>query len=382
MTPNPELPQFIRHELPEPSEKHIQICHDVYNLLSANIQAHVWPNLSPADLTVEYNTRTGRITISIHLIDKNNHNHWFICEYTFENGLGCEYRFDPIFSEDVRYYRLYAEWLMTQLWDFGYDSMLQDCDTGLWLQANDKTAYDIIQKMLDIVTNNIKPIEWFLDTTPSWKYEPTYNTLVQMLPMLRDETYANRWKDVGPDNFVLEKGKDKALITLEYTDDANYVMRFGIGLYDGAFSAERPDKYIDMFYDFKSLSESEEVKSYYQKQNLEFSKYANAILEAPFHWKSILFHDEDSFYIHTFRNMAFQKFCLMLDCILPLKDLFRAEEPLITSEIMRTKEKLEEVLSSSLEITAEDDSLEVFAKGHFKTKPHQQPKEENEEYPF
>ena len=379
MTLNPESQQFIRHELPAPSEKHIQICHDVYNLLSVSIKDHVWPGLSSNDLTVEYNDYTGRITISVHFADQDNHNHWFSCEYTHEEGFACEYRFDPTFSDEACLYA-YVEWLMTELLNSGYNPISNDCDTGLWILANDKDPYDIIQKMLDIVTNNIKLIDWFLETTPCWKYEETYNTLVEILPMIQDEAHTNRWENVDSDNFIIEKDKDKALIVLEYTDDINFAMKFCIGLYDGIFREVRSDAYIYMFYEFKSLSGSEEVKSYYQKQNLEFLKHVNALLEAPFYWKSLLFHGDDNFYIRTFRYRAFQKFCLMLDCVLPLKDLFRADEPLITSEMMRTKEKLENALPFHLEITPDDDSLKVFSKGHFKSRIHS--KENYEEFHF
>lgn len=191
--------------------------------------------------------------------------------------------------------------------------------------------------MLDIVTNNIKPIDWFLSKEPVWQLYRTYYDLCKILPLLQEEASKSRWKDVVPENFRLVRNNDYALICLDYTDNRNYTMQFRLGMTKTGFAAERTDKFMDMFYRFENHAPNEELREYFDKENREFSKIANIILEIPFSWKALLFHSDDGFYINTYRENAFQKYCLMLDWIIPFKNRYEATELYFTPELLETK---------------------------------------------
>lgn len=234
--------------------------------------------------------------------------------------------------------------------------------------------------MLDIVTNNIKPIDWFLSKEPVWQFYRTYYDLCKMLPLLQKEAAKGRWKDVKPENFRLIRNIDCALICLDYTDNSNYVMQFRVGMTKNGFAAERTDKFMDMFYRFDNHAQSESFRSYLDNENKEFSRIANIILEMPFSWKTLLFHSDDGFYINTYREYAFQKYCLMLDCILPFIDRYEATDIYIAPEILEKKKELEKALSTDLEISKEQDPDLIFSHGHFIEIPREE--ESPEDCPF
>ncbi len=237
-----------------------------------------------------------------------------------------------------------------------------------------------MSKMLDIVTNNIKPIDWFLSKEPVWQFYRTYYDLCKILPLLQEEASKGRWKDVVPENFRLIRNSDCALICLDYTDNRNYTMQFRMGMTKTGFAAERTDKFMDMFYHFENHAPTDDLREYFDNENREFSKIANIMLEIPFSWKALLFHSDDGFYINTYRENAFQKYCLMLDWIIPFKNRYEATELYITSELLETKKQLEASLSTDFEIAKEQESDLIFSHGHFIETPMEE--ESTAECPF
>lgn len=222
-----------------------------------------------------------------------------------------------------------------------------------------------MSKMLDIVTNNIKSIDWFLSKESVWQFYRTYYDLCKMLPLLQEEAAKGRWKDVRPENFRLVRNADYALICLDYTDNRNYTMQFRLGMTKTGFAADRTDKFMDMFYHFENHAPTKDLRDYFDKENREFSEIANIMLEIPFSWKALLFHSDDGFYINTYRENAFQKYCMMLDWIIPFKNRYEATELYISPELLETKKQLEASLSTELEITKEQDADLIFTHGQF-----------------
>ena len=96
---------------------------------------------------------------------------------------------------------------------------------------------------------------------------------------------------------------------------------------------------MDMSYSFESISNNSEVKEYYDNENVEFCKTANVVMDLLTTWKALHFYGENNIYINTYRKHAFQKFCLLLDCLLSLKDGHEAKKLLITSDIRKKKKK-------------------------------------------
>ena len=201
-----------------------------------------------------------------------------------------------------------------------------------------------------------------------------------MLPLLQEEASKGRWKDVVPEDFRLVRNADCALICLDYTDNRNYTMQFRLGMIKTGFAAERTDKFMDMFYHFENHAPNDELRAYLDKENREFSKIANIMLEIPFSWKALLFHSDDGFYINTYRENAFQKYCLMLDWIIPFKNRYEATELYVASELLEMKKRLETSLSTDLEISKEQEPDLIFSHGHFIETPMEE--ELSEECPF
>lgn len=365
MTPNPDYQIFVRHEIPDNASKSALKIREDYRLLQANVSACVWHYIRQECLNLEYNTYNGDICIRVCFTDDNNHTHTFSIKSDVSGRILCEYLFEGNIDAPVVSFRSYAEWLMLQLWQFEIDAELCKCDRGLIVYADIDSAYSVLSKMLDIVTNNIKPIDWFLSKEPVWQFYRTYQDLCKMLLLLQEEAAKERWKYVRPENFRLIRNADCALICLDYTDNSNYTMQFRVGMKKGGFAAERTDKFMDMFYEFENHSQNEESWEYFETENREFSKIANAILEIPFSWKTLLFHSDNGFYISTCREHALQKYCLMLDFILPFKDKYEATAVFIAPEILERKKELEKVLSTEFEISNEQEPDLIFSHGHF-----------------
>lgn len=137
---------------------------------------------------------------------------------------------------------------------------------------------------------------------------------------------------------------------------------------------------MDMFYQFDNHAKSESFRLYLDKENKEFSRIANIILEMPFSWKTLLFHSDDGFYINTYREYAFQKYCLMLDCVLPFINRYEVTDIYIAPEILEKKKELEKALSTDFEISKEQEPDLIFSHGHFIEAPRDE--ESPEDCPF
>lgn len=380
MTPNFNSPKYICHAIPDNASKAALKLRDAYLLLQANASACVWNPITLDCISLEYNTYNGHVCIMVSFTDMNKHNHSFSIKYQEAGTAFCEYLFEGGLDALVASFRSYAEWLMLQLWQFEIDAELCRCDRGLIIPVSVNQAYDVLSKMLDIVTNNIKPIDWFLSKEPVWQFYRTYYDLCKILPLLQEEAEKGRWKDVKPENFRLIRNTDCALICLDYTDNSNYVMQFRVGMTKNGFAAERTDKFMDMFYRFDNHAQSESFCLYLDNENKEFSRIANIILEMPFSWKTILFHSDDGFYINTYREYAFQKYCLMLDCVLPFIDRYEATDIYIAPEVLEKKKELEKALSTDLEISKEQEPDLIFSRGHFIETPREE--DSPEDCPF
>lgn len=365
MTPNPDSPKFVWHEIPDDASATAIRLREIHKLLKANIEACVWHHVTSDCIRLDYNTYDGRVRITVGFTDKNKHSHTFSIIFYGDEKLRCEYEFEGCVDAPVISFRSYAEWLMLQLWQFEIDAELCKCDCGLVMPTDINSAYNVMSKMLDIVTNNIKSIDWFLSKEPVWQFYRTYYDLCKMLPLLQEEASKGRWKDVVPKNFRLVRNDDCALICLDYTDNRNYTMQFRLGMTKTGFAAERTDKFMDMFYHFGNHAPTKDLREYFDKENREFSKIANIMLEIPFSWKALLFHSDDGFYINTYRENAFQKYCLMLDWIIPFKNRYEANELYIAPELLEAKKRLEASLSTDLEISKEQEPDLIFSHGHF-----------------
>lgn len=158
MTPNPDSPKFIRHEIPDDASMEALKLRDAYRLLEANASAYVWHHITPDCISLEYNMYDDHVYIMVSFTDLNKHTHSFSIKYQETGTACCKYLFEGGLDAPVASFRSYAEWLMLQLWQFEIDAELCHCDRGLNIPVSVNQAYDVLSKMLDIVTNNIKPL--------------------------------------------------------------------------------------------------------------------------------------------------------------------------------------------------------------------------------
>ena len=200
-------------------------------------------------------------------------------------------------------------------------------------------------------------------------FPETFEELKKILPLLKKEAEKKRWRNIEPGNFILIIKEDLVEIVLKNTDGKNYEIKFWLGLFKNCFGSYTPDETIGMGYEYKIISEDKDVKSYYSEEIKSFSNTARTILEIIFSWKAIFIHCEDGFEISINKTDAVQKFCLMLDMMIPLKDEYEPSEILITEEMYETIKEMEEKLGTELDIVEEHLSPEervfLFSKGYF-----------------
>ena len=199
----------------------------------------------------------------------------------------------------------------------------------------------------------------------SLAYPLTLIELAAFLPILRKEAETDRWQNVKPEHFRLHRDERSTLISLEYTDDYNYLLMFRIGMENGCFGAERPDLFIDMWYEFKSISSSETLKAYYDKENEEFCQYANMLVDVPMSWNALHFNSINSVYISCNKEYALQKFCLLLDLLIPLLKRYNTTEGVIDETLIDHIHGLEELLDTEFEIEENEEPTIIFGNGHF-----------------
>lgn len=199
----------------------------------------------------------------------------------------------------------------------------------------------------------------------SLAYPLTLIELAAFLPLLRKEAEENRWQNVRPENFRLHRDERSSLISLEYTDNYNYLIMFRIGMENGCFGAERSDLFIDMWYEFRSISSSETLKAYYDKENEEFCQYANMLVDVPMSWNALHFNSINSVYISCYKEYALQKFCLLLDLLIPLLKRYCTTEGVFDETMLKHIHGLEELMETDFEIMENDEPTVLFGKGHF-----------------
>lgn len=67
MTPNPDSPKFVRHEIPDDASATAIRLREIHKLLKANIEACVWHHVTSDCIRLDYNTYDGRVRITVGL---------------------------------------------------------------------------------------------------------------------------------------------------------------------------------------------------------------------------------------------------------------------------------------------------------------------------
>ena len=174
MTPNPNSPIFIKHEVPEYACENSKKLSQLFLLLREQIANNKWEGTTENDIDLTYNTYNGFTEVNIKFCDDNKHLHHFSMCLLPYNGWGnveddsfhLSYFFEGTFNENALLVRSFAEYLATYLGFEGFEPTLVKCDKGIWLESSLKYAYEDFCKLIDITISCLRPLEWFYSKEP------------------------------------------------------------------------------------------------------------------------------------------------------------------------------------------------------------------------
>lgn len=377
MTPNPNSPQFIKHEVPEFACDNSKKLSQYFFLLRGEILKSRWNGISEADISLTYNTYDGCTVIEIIYRDKNNHAHHFIMQLMPDNGFGdgtyafgLAYLFEGVFEENAISVRSFAEYLSIHLQYEGLEPTLIKCDKGLSILSSVKYAYEDICKLIDITLANTKPLVWFYTKEPNIKsFEEACYYLAGVKSRLQLECSKGRWYKVSPECFNLEIYKEEEEAALRVTYIVDDVWELSLSA-----SVAQCDGYFDLcctFHCFPNMNLSDEIK---EQLYILFADFLSTLKVAKGntfvscgdrrdHSISIqYFYFDDTFYV--FRKM--------LDEIVPSLQNYTFQLPLqpvnLTGEIKAIKGQMETALNTTLEVVTEEERINKKLQcGYFKT---------------
>lgn len=376
MTPDPKSAQFITSELPIDASAEMRCFEDnLYTLrkLVGNLKI---ARFSENNLCLEYNTYDHSLGIKFEYIDFNDHRHIVtatLAYYTHEGALRkyvCDYLYQfqgNNFDEEKLSVNSYAEDLMLKMWDNGIDAELCDYGRGLSFSSTVDKVTDVMLKSIELIVNNIKPMSWFYEKIPGWRFLNIYHQLNKILPLLKQEAADERWLGVKPTNFLICRDAHQANIKLIYTEEGLYEMVLSIGMEENGFDPDLTGEWLKCEYCFNIFSNDEEVKSYLESEHSEFFGVTSRIMEW-INYKSLFACGEEKdtdFVIVLGKEWAYRKFCLLLDIMMPIRYRYIANKAFVSKEMLAQKEKIERMLGTEMEVVEDEDSRRVFNHGHF-----------------
>lgn len=367
MTPNPDSPIFIKHEVPDYACNNSKKLSQYFFLLRGEIGENRWNGISENDISLTYNTYDGCTEVEIVFRDKNNHTHHFTMQLVPANGFGDTdedsfrllYLFDGKFDENAISVRSFAEYLSVHLQYEGLEPTLIKCDKGLSISSSIKYAFEDICKLIDITLANIKPLVWFYSKEPNIKsFEDVCYYLSGVKSRLQLECCNGRWNKVDPEYFKLEiykEEKEAALLVTYIVDD----------VWELSLSANvaQCDGYFDLFCTFRcfpNMNLSEEIKRLLYRLFANFLSTLKIAKGSTYigcgDWK------EHSISIQYFYiEDTFDVFCKMLDEIVPALQNYTFRLPLqsinLTGEIETIKEQMEAALNTTFEVMTEEEQI-------------------------
>lgn len=316
-------PRFIRHDVPKGAPKHIVSLYEEFQTIQWLAKQENWKGVKPEDFVFEYNTNNNNAEILFNFIDKNQHTHKITVAFDGDSiSTTCWFSYlfkADNFDENALTVQSFAEFLMVHLWDCGIDADLCECDWGLEFTSSiDEVALNM-NTLVNALVSSIKPMEWFYSDEPIWKFYPIHSHLLKILPKIQQEAETGRWKNVKPENFTILRDKSQAYIVLAYQEAGIYDMTFKVGFDTNGFDPDVSGEWFTCEYKFDIRSTDKEVSDYYVNEQKQCCKLASTILDI-ISYNALLAYDQDDMAL-TFlvdRNWAFQKYCQMLDVVLPV----------------------------------------------------------------
>lgn len=376
MTPNPNSPIFIKHEVPDYACNNSKMLSQYFFLLRGEIRKNRWNGILENDISLTYNTYDGCTEVEIVFRDKNNHAHHFTMQLVPDNGFGDTdedrfrllYLFEGKFDENALSIRSFAKYLSIYLEFEGFEPTLIKCDKGLSIPLPVKYAYEEICKLIDITQSHIKPLVWFYTNEPNIKsFEVMCYYLTGVKSRLQIECCNGRWNKVDPECFKLEIYNEEKEVALQVAYIVDDVWELSLSA-----NAAQYEGYFDLSCTFNCYPEtnlSDEVKKMLDGLFADFlsslkiakgNRYIGCGDRRNHSISIQYFHIEDTFDL----------FCKMLDEIVPALQNFTFRLPLqpinLTGEIEAIKEQMESALNTTLEVITEEEQINKKLKtGYF-----------------
>ena len=311
------------------------------------------------------------ITISFHGDSKS-----FVCWFSYL------FKADN-FDKNAITVQSFAEYLLVQLWDKGIDANLCNCDWGLEFTTSIDSIIQNMDILVTTIVSSIKPIEWFYSDEPIWKFYPIHSHLLKILPQIQQEAETGRWKNVKPENFRILRDNTQAYIVLTYQETGIYDMTFKVGFDTNSFDPDVSGEWFTCEYKFDIRSNDKEVSDYYVNEQMQCCKTVSAILDIISYNSLFAFDmDDEALTLLVKREWAFQKYCQLLDVVLPVLFKHEASKPLVPPSVLEQKAQLEAILNTKMEVVEGTDSKYIFDKGEFLSEPKDQNTIYKEEMPF
>lgn len=367
MTPNPNSPQFLIHEVPDYACDNSKLLSSYYSRLVEDIRHGKWQGISISDIALTYNTYDGCTEVSIVFRDRNNHAHHFIMQLVPDNGFWdieddsfrLIYLFDGKFDENALSIRSFAKYLSIYLEFEGFEPTLIQCDKGLDIPCSVESAYGGICKLIDITQSQIKPLVWFYAKQLKIKtFDGMCYYLAGIKSTLQLECCNGRWDKVAPECFKLEIYKEEKEVALQVAYIVDDVWELSLSA-----NAAQYEGYFDLSCTFNCYPEtnlSDEVK---RKLDGLFADFLSTLKIA----KGNRYigcgdrrnHSINIQYFHI--EDTFDLFCEMLDEIVPAIQNYTFRLPLqpinLTEEIEAIKEQMEAALNTTLEVITEEEQI-------------------------
>lgn len=387
MTPNPKEPRFIRYDVPKGASKNIVYLFEEFQTLKRLAQRENWCGVKAEDVKFEYSTYDSSAEVLINFIDENTHSHRIkVAFYGDDTSTTCwvSYLFKADnFDKKNLSIQSFAECLMIQLWDYGIDADLCNCDWGLEFTSSVDTIAQNVNILLSTIVSSIKPMDWFYSDETIWKFYTIHSHLLEILPYIKQEAESGRWNKVKPENFTILRDKSQAYIVLTYQETGIYDMIFKVGFNENGFDSDVTGEWFTCEYNFKIYSSNQEIRDYYLSEQKQYCKLASTILDIISYNALFAYDQEDeALTLLVERQWIFQKYCLLLDVMLPIIFRYEASKPLVTKDMLEQKNKLETLFNSPMEIVVDNDSNHIFARGRFLSAPEDPNTIYNEELPF
>ena len=378
MTPNPDSPRFIRHEVPDYACENSKRLSQLFVLLREQISKSKWKGIAENDIDLTFNTYNGITEVKIKFCDDNKHLHHFSMLLVPDNGFGMDdkdsfrliYKFEGCFDENALSIRSFAEYLSTYLHYEGFDPKLFNCDKAISLPCSINYAQEAINKLIEITLSHLKPLDWFYSKEPKINtFDDATTYLDGVMSRLKLEAANNRWAGVKPECFHLVKfvAEGEASLGLEYIVNDVWELHLSIdiadcGGYFDMYSTFRCYPYINLTANIKSQLNS--LFAYFIS-TLKVSQGNTFIGCGSMRDHSISIQ---YFYIDD----TFDLFSKMLDEIVPAIQSYNFQLALpphtLTEKIRAIKKQLEAKLHAIFDVVTEEQTInEKLKHGYFKS---------------